>query len=156
MRYYPKGSSYNSPSNRKGAGRPLRNTKLETAITSARMSCSPHSDFSDSESEDSEKDPFEVSDKELVIPSPVELSETDADASPSSQYRLEMAGRQTGGRSFHKEEEINDDEEEDIEDDEEEESDVPLKQSKSHATADMFSKFLNMTRQFTELVEDTR
>jgi hypothetical protein len=87
MRYNPKGSSYNSPSNRKG--RLLQNTKLETAITSGvsrEVSCSARSDLLDSESEDSEKDPFEVSDKEFVIPSPVELSETNADASPSSQY----------------------------------------------------------------------
>ncbi len=82
------------------------------------MSCSARSDFPASEPEDSEKDAFEVSDKEFVIPSPVELSETDADASPSSQYRMEMAGRQTGGCSFHEEEENNDDEEEDIDDDE--------------------------------------
>jgi hypothetical protein len=129
--------------------------KLETAITRARMSCSARSEFSASESEDSEKDPFEVSGKEFVI-LPVELSETDADASPSSQYRMEMAGRQTGGRSFHEEEENNDDEEEDIDDDEEEKSDAPLRHSKSYATADIFSKFLNMTRHFTEFLEDTR
>ena len=108
--------------------------KLETAITRARMSCSARSDFSASESEDSQKDPFEGSGKELVIPSPVELSETDADASPSSQHRMEMACRQTSGRSVHEEEENNDAEEEDINDDEEVKSDVPLKQSKSHAT----------------------
>jgi hypothetical protein len=69
---------------------------------------------------------------------------------------MEMAGRQTGGRSFHEEEESNDDEEEDIDDDEEEKSDLPLKQSKSHAAADMFSKFLDMTGRFTEMMEDTK
>ena len=110
------------------------------------MSCSARPDFSASESKDSEKDPFEVSDKEYVIPSPVEMSETDADASPSSQYRMEMAGRHTSGRSFHEEEENNDDEEEDIDDDEEVKSDVPLKQSKSHASADIFSKFLDLLK----------
>ncbi len=83
------------------------------------MSCSARSDFSALESEDSQKDPFEGSGKELVIPSPVELSETNAEASPSSQYRLEMAGRQTAGRSVYEEEEPNDDEEEDFDDDEE-------------------------------------
>jgi hypothetical protein len=51
------------------------------------------------------------------------MSETDADASPSSQYRMEMAGRHTSGRSFHEEEGNNDDEENDIDDDEEVKSD---------------------------------
>ena len=45
-----------------------------------------------------------------------------------------------------KEEENNDAEEEDIDDDEEVKSDVPLKQSKSHATADIFSKFLYLLK----------
>jgi hypothetical protein len=38
----------------------------------------------------------------------------------------------------------------------EEESDVPLNQSKCHAAADMFSNCLDMTRQFTEMIEDTK
>ena len=45
-----------------------------------------------------------------------------------------------------KEEENNDVEEEDIDDDEEVKSDVPSKQSKSHATADIFSKFLDLLK----------
>jgi hypothetical protein len=40
--------------------------------------------------------------------------------------------------------------------DEEEKSDVIFDLSKSRATAEMFSKFLNITGQFTELVDDTR
>jgi hypothetical protein len=47
---------------------------------------------------------------------------------------MEMAGKQTGDRSFHEEEENHDDEEEDIDEYAEGKSDVSLKQSKSGAS----------------------
>jgi hypothetical protein len=59
------------------------------------MSSSARSDSSASESEDSAKDPFaQPTDKQLVHPSPVEYSDSNAEAS-LSQYRMEMAGKQT-------------------------------------------------------------
>ncbi len=121
MNKYPKVSSYNSPTERKGAGRPLPNTKLETAwSTRAKMSSSARCDSSSSESEDSKKDPFShLKNRHFVIPSPVECSDSYVEASPST-YRIEMAGKQTEGRFLNEEQENNYDEEEDIDEHEEE------------------------------------
>jgi hypothetical protein len=73
MRNNPKVSSYNSPTERKGAGRPFPNTKLETAwSTRAKMSSSARCDSSSSEFEDAKKDPFShLTNRHFVIPSPV-------------------------------------------------------------------------------------
>ena len=121
MRNNPKGSSYNSPTERKGSGRPLPNTKLETAwSTRAKMSSSSRCESSSSESADAKKDPFShLTTRHFVIPSPVECSDSYVEASPSP-YRMEMAGKQTEGRSLNEEEENNYDEEEDISEYEEE------------------------------------
>ena len=54
---------------------------------------------SSSESDGSEKDPFAIPlNSDLVIPSPVTLSDAEEDASPS-QYRKEMASKEYSGQS---------------------------------------------------------
>jgi hypothetical protein len=84
------------------------------------MSSNARCDSSSSESEDAKKDPFShLTDRHFVIPSPVECSDSNVEASPSP-YRMEMAGKQTEGRSLNEEEENNDDEEENIYENEEE------------------------------------
>jgi hypothetical protein len=74
---------------------------------------------------------------------------------------MEMAGKQTEGRSLNEEEE-NNDEEENIDEYEEERGRVrraieSVQMScNRYSSANMFSKFLDVTRQFTEMMEDTK
>jgi hypothetical protein len=109
------------------------------------------SDGSSSDSDGSEKDPF----SNFNVPSPVLLSDAEDDASPS-QYRKEMASKASRGQSDVEEDEEEDGgEEEEME--EEEETGAPfLALRPKIKIGDMYSEFINMTRQFTSLVEDTR
>ncbi len=106
------------------------------------------------DSDGSRKDPFaEPLTTDLIIPSQEMLSDADEDASPS-QYRKEMASKESCGQSDDEEEEKEDDgEEEEME--EEEEALEPVKPHRPKMD-DMYSEFINMARKFTSMVEDTR
>jgi hypothetical protein len=112
----------------------------------------PHAEWtsdSSSESDGSQKDPFShPPTSDFVIPSPVSLSDAEDDASPS-QYRKEMMREQSRGHSHDEEEEQEDEEEE-----EEEVEDPVLVKEKS--VASMYSDVINIARQFTTILEDTR
>ena len=105
-------------------------------------------------SDGSGKDPFaEPLTTYFIIPSPELLSDLEEDASPS-QYRKEMARKESSGQS--------DDEDGEEEDDgevgemeEEEEAREPVKPHRPKMD-DMYSEFINMARKFTSMVEDTR
>ena len=57
------------------------------------------SDGSSSDSDGSEKDPFaDPPTSDLIVPSPVTLSDAEEDASPG-QYRKEMASKECRGQS---------------------------------------------------------
>jgi hypothetical protein len=83
----------------------------------------------------------------------VTLRDVEEDASPS-QYRKEMASKESRGRSDDEEgEEEDDSEEEEME--EEEEAREPVKENRS-AMESMYSNVINIARKFTKMVEDTR
>ena len=126
-------------------------TNLKRTSLAPSMSCSARSDSSDSESKQSTTDAIaEHPDRELIIPSPIELSDSDRDEdSCLSQYRQSQAMqcKQTEAQSCEKEAE------EDIHEDEEmeEEENDDLYRSKSRVQDDIFSKFLDMTRRLSFL-----
>ena len=68
---------------------------------------------SSSDSDGSEKDPFAIPlNSDLIVPSPVTLSDAEEDASPS-QYRKEMASKEYSGQSDYEEgDELEEEEEE--------------------------------------------
>jgi hypothetical protein len=106
---------------------------------------------SSSDSEGAEKDPFADPPKsEFVIPSPVSLSDAEDDVSPS-QYRKEMVLKESRGRPDEEEEEEDDCEEE--EEDEEEEDAHPMKEK---SVERMYTDVINIARQLTTRLEDTR
>ena len=151
MRYNCCASSYNSPTERMVAGRPLPNTKPVKPSNMPRSDCTSDSSV---ESDGSEKDPFaDPPTTNFNIPSPVSLSDAEEDASPS-QYQKEMLRQQARRQSDDEEEEEEDEEEEDMEEEEEE----PRERVKSRRPRidDMYSEFMNIARKFTSMVEDTR
>ena len=109
---------------------------------------------SSSESDGSEKDPFAIPlNSDLVIPSPVTLSDAEEDASPS-QYRKEMESKQYITSDYEEGEEL---EEEEEEEDFEQETAAPKSaRGMPPAMEEVYSEFLNMARKFTSMVEDTR
>ena len=112
----------------------------------------PRSDWtsdSSSDADGSEKDPFAIPlNSDIVIPSPVMVSDAEEDASPS-QYRKEMASKEYSGQSDYEEGE-------EQEEEEEEEEEIPAPKSSSGMPSEMFTEFLNMAKKFTSMVEDTR
>ena len=106
---------------------------------------------SSSDSEGSQKDPFShPPTTDLVIPSPVSLSDAEDDVSPSL-YRKEKMREQSRRQSDDEEEE--EEEEEDEEEEEEVEESVPVK---GKSVESMYSEVINIARQFTTILEDTR
>ena len=119
------------------------------------MSRSDSYSSSSSDSDGSSQDPFAIPPTDgFKIPSPVELSSDEEDASPSQYRKAQMASlRSNGSDNDATEDEDSDDQE--IGDDREPESDKEHR-PKSGPTQQMFSEFLNMSRKFTEFMEDTR
>ena len=111
----------------------------------------PHGEWtsdSSSDAEGSQKDPFSRQPTtDFVIPSPVLLSDAEDDASPSL-YQKEMMREQSRRQS--------DDEEEEEEDEEEEEQEEDPDPVKGKSVASMYSEVINIARQFTTILEDTR
>jgi hypothetical protein len=106
---------------------------------------------SSGDSDGSEKDPFaHPPTSQFVIPSPETLSDAEEDDSPS-QYRKEMARKQSRGQSDDEEEEEDDVEEEELE--EEEEDFEPVKEK---SVQSMYTEVINIARQLTTRLEDTR
>ena len=110
---------------------------------------------SSSDSDGSEKDPFAIPlNSELVVPSPVTLSDSEEDASPS-QYRKEMESKQYITSDYEEGEEQEEEEEEEEEIEQETAAPKPAR-GKRPAMDEMYTEFLNMARKFTSMVEDTR
>jgi hypothetical protein len=111
----------------------------------------PGDEWTSDSSSDSEKDPFaHPPTSDFVIPSPVSLSDADEDDSPS-QYRKEMASKESRGRPDDEEEEEEEDEEEEVEE-EVEDADPVKEKSVQH----MYTEVINIARQLTTRLEDTR
>jgi hypothetical protein len=108
---------------------------------------------SSSDLDGADNDPFaDPPTSGLVIPSPETLSDAEEDASPS-QYRKEMASKESCGQSDDEEEEEEEEDGEEEEMDEEEEDPEPVKEK---SVESMYSEFINIARQFTTILEDTR
>jgi hypothetical protein len=109
---------------------------------------------SSSDSDGTVKDPFaDPQTSDFIIPSPKTLSDAEDDVSPS-QYRKEMASKQSRGQSDDEDGEEEDDGEEE-EMDEEEEAREPVKENRS-AMESMYSDVINIARSFTSMVEETK
>jgi hypothetical protein len=103
------------------------------------------------DSDGAEKDPFaHPPTSDFVIPSPETLSDAEEDDSPS-QYRKEMVLKESHARHDDEEEEDEDCEEEEAE--EEEEDAHPVKEN---SVERMYTDVINIARQLTTTLEDTR
>ena len=135
----------------------LRTARCETQSSRngqprVTVPCGEWTSDSSSDSDGSEKDPFaHPPTSDFVIPSPLSLSDADEDDSPS-QYRKEMASKESRGRpDDEEEEEEEEDEEEEVEEDEEDADPV-----KEKSVQHMYTEVINIARQLTTRLEDTR
>ena len=115
---------------------------------------------SSSDGDGSEKDPFADPPTDgLIVPSPLSLSASDDDASPSQYQKERMAAMHSRHKSDNDGTE-DDGEADQFQEESEQESEHEHRPKSRSGPTDqsdqMYSHFINMARQFTEMVEDTR